>query len=157
MYRFVRTDVNREDRDIPESFPRAICFHWVLIDLPAATREIAAGGHSDQITPNGKSGPEAPQGTRHGINDYTSWFANDADMTGTYYGYDGPCPPWNDPLIHHYVFTLYALDVPHAHVHGDLTGPNVRLAIADHILARASLTGTYTLNPRVQRVLQSHE
>ena len=34
---------------------------------------------------------------------------------------------------------------------GDLTGANARLAIAGHVLAQASLTGTYTLNPRVQR------
>ena len=33
------------------------------------------------------------------------------DMRGDYHGYDGPCPPWNDGILHHYVFTLYALDV----------------------------------------------
>ena len=27
-------------------------------------------------------------------------------MAGDYYGYDGPFPPWNDSLVHHYVFTL---------------------------------------------------
>ena len=30
-------------------------------------------------------------------------------MAGDYFGYDGPFPPFNDSLIHHYVFTLYAL------------------------------------------------
>ena len=35
-------------------------------------------------------------------------------MFGDYYGYDGPCPPWNDELVHRYVFTLYALDVAQA-------------------------------------------
>jgi hypothetical protein len=29
-------------------------------------------------------------------------------MAGSYFGYDGPFPPWNDSLVHHYVFTLYA-------------------------------------------------
>ena len=72
-------------------------------------------------------------------------------MRGDYYGYDGPCPPWNDLRLHRYVFTLYALDVSHVEVDGDLTGPNARLAIAGHVLAQASLTGTYTLNPRVQQ------
>ncbi len=149
-------DVNQEDRDIPESLPRDIFFHWVLVDIPPAAREIVAGGHSNGVTPNGKPSPDAPGGARQGINDYTSWFANDADMKGTYYGYDGPCPPWNDPLVHHYVFTLYALDISHVNVHGDLTGPNARQAIAGHILAQASLTGTYTLNPRVQQASLSH-
>ena len=150
-------DVNQEDRDIPESLPRDIFFYWVLVDIPATVREIPAGSHSNRVTPNGKPGPDAPEGARHGINDYTKWFAGDADMKGDYYGYDGPCPPWNDLLVHHYIFTLYALDVPHIQVGGDLTGPNVRLAITDHILTQASLIGTYTLNPRVQQSSLSHK
>ena len=143
-------DVNKEDREIAESFPRDLFFHWVLLDIPATTREIPAGSHSDRITAKGKPGPAAPGGTRHGLNDYTKWFAGDKNMGGDYYGYDGPCPPWNDLRLHHYVFTLYALDVPQVEVHGDFTGANARLAIAGHVLAQASLTGTYTLNPRLQ-------
>jgi Raf kinase inhibitor-like YbhB/YbcL family protein len=143
-------DVNKEDREIAESFPRDQFFHWVLLDIPATIREIPAGSHSDRITAKGKPGPAAPGGTRHGLNDYTKWFAGDKNMGGEYYGYDGPCPPWNDLRLHHYVFTLYALDVPQVEVHGDFTGANARLAIAGHVLAQASLTGTYTLNPRVQ-------
>jgi Raf kinase inhibitor-like YbhB/YbcL family protein len=144
-------DVNKEDRDIAESFPRDVFFHWVLLDIPATAREIPAGSHSDSITRKGKPGSAAPNGTRHGLNDYTKWFAGDENMRGDYYGYDGPCPPWNDLRLHRYVFTLYALDVPHVDVHGDLTGANARLAIAGHVLAQASLTGTYTLNPRVRQ------
>ncbi len=144
-------DVNKEDRDIAESFPRDTFFHWVLLDIPATAREIPEGGHSDSITAKGKPGPAAPNGTRHGLNDYTKWFAGDENMRGDYYGYDGPCPPWNDLRLHRYVFTLYALDVSHVEVDGDLTGPNARLAIAGHVLAQASLSGTYTLNPRVQQ------
>jgi Raf kinase inhibitor-like YbhB/YbcL family protein len=143
-------DVNKEDREIAESFPRDLFFHWVLLDIPATTREIPAGSHSDRITAKGKPGPAAPGGTRHGLNDYTKWFAGDKNMGGDYYGYDGPCPPWNDLRLHHYVFTLYALDVPQVEVHGDFTGANARLAIAGHVLAQASLTGTYTLDPRLQ-------
>jgi len=144
-------DVNQEDREIAESFPRDLFFHWVLLDIPATAGEIAAGSHSDSITPTGKPGPAAPEGTRHGLNDYTKWFAGDEKMRGAYYGYDGPCPPWNDLRLHRYVFTLYALDVPHVEVHGDLTGANAQMAIAGHVVAQASLTGTYTLNPRVQQ------
>ena len=48
------------------------------------------------VTPRGKSGPDSAGGTRSGLNGYTEWFAGDADMGGQYFGYDGPCPPWND-------------------------------------------------------------
>ena len=70
-------------------------------------------------------------------------------MRGDYLGYDGPCPPWNDEIRHRYVFTLFALDIPRVPVEGTFTGQQVREAIAGHILAQASLTGTYSLNPAV--------
>ena len=96
---------------MPASLPRVDFFHWVLVDLPPDARPIERGEFSDGVTARGKPGPHAPRGARQGINDYTGWFAGDKDMAGNYFGYDGPCPPWNDALPHHYVFTLYALDV----------------------------------------------
>ena len=143
-------DVNQEGREVPASLPRVDFFHWLLLDIPAATTEIAAGAQSDGVTPRGKSGPAAPGGLRHGINDNTGWFAGDEQMKGDYYGYDGPCPPWNDEIVHHYVFTLYALDVARCAVEGRFTGQDVRAAIAGHVLGEAKLTGTYTLNPALR-------
>ena len=143
-------DVNKQGREIPASLARVDFFHWLLLDIPPALREIPAGSHSDGVVARGKRGPNAPNGLRHGINDYTGWFAGDPNMKGNYFGYDGPCPPWNDSIVHHYVFTLYALDTPHLNVHGDLTGANIRAALAGHVLAQAHLTGTYTLNPRLR-------
>lgn len=143
-------DVNQEGREVPASLPRVDFFHWLLLDIPAGVREIAAGSHSDRVTPRGKSGPAAPHGMAHGVNDYTGWFAGDGEMGGDYHGYDGPCPPWNDALLHHYVFTLYALDIavlPKTH---PMDGQAVRRAIAGHVLAEASITGTYTLNPKLR-------
>jgi len=143
-------DVNQEDRSVSASLPRVDFFHWVLVDLPASVSEIAAGSFSSEVTPAGKPGPEAPHGSRQGINDYTAWFAGDEAMRGDYHGYDGPCPPWNDELLHHYVFTLYALDVAHCPVEGRFDGTAVRKAIEGHVLGEASLTGTYTLNPALR-------
>ena len=142
-------DVNQEGRTVPATLPRVDFFHWVLVDLPADRREIQAGEFSKDVTPRGKPGPQAPHGARQGINDYTGWFAGDNDMRGDYYGYDGPCPPWNDEIVHHYVFTLYALDVATLPADGKLTGSQVRAALAGHVLAEASLTGVYSLNPAV--------
>lgn len=140
-------DVNQEGRTVPASLPRVDFFHWLLFDLPASLSEIREGEFCDDVTPRGKPGPHAAHGARQGINDYTNWFAGDNDMRGDYYGYDGPCPPWNDEILHHYVFTLFALDVPVLNVQGRPTGQQVRAAIQGHVLAEASLTGTYTLNP----------
>ncbi|MFP8964968.1 YbhB/YbcL family Raf kinase inhibitor-like protein [Pokkaliibacter sp. CJK22405] len=146
-------DVNQEGREVPADLPRTDFFHWVLLDIPHSQHEIAEGAYCNGISVRGKSGPSGPQGQRHGINDYTGWFAGDDDMKGTYFGYDGPCPPWNDSIVHHYVFTLYALDVDRLEVSGDLTGANVREAMQGHILAEANLTGLFSLNPRIADTL----
>ncbi|HEY6414265.1 MAG TPA: YbhB/YbcL family Raf kinase inhibitor-like protein [Edaphobacter sp.] len=143
-------DVNKEGREVPASLPRVNFYHWLLWDIPASTTEIAAGNQSDGVTAHGKPGPGAPGGWKHGINSYTGWFAGDPGMKGNYYGYDGPCPPWNDSIVHHYIFTVYALDVERLAVKGDLTAENVEAALKGHVLAEAKLMGTYSLNPRLQ-------
>ncbi|MFW9611623.1 MAG: YbhB/YbcL family Raf kinase inhibitor-like protein [Fluviibacter sp.] len=142
----VGDNVNVEGREVDKDLPRVDFFHWVLVDLPADTHALAAGQFSSEVTPCGKAGPGAPLGSRQGINDYTAWFAGDADMRGDYYGYDGPCPPWNDLRLHRYVFTVYALDVARMDLTGKFTGPEALVAMQGHILAQASMTGTYTLN-----------
>jgi Raf kinase inhibitor-like YbhB/YbcL family protein len=144
-------DVNQEGKTVPADLPRVDFFHWTLVDLPSSLATIAAGQYSNGVTPRGKPGPEAGSGRpgRHGVNDYTGWFAGDADMRGDYFGYDGPCPPWNDSIVHHYVFTLFALDVERLPVDGKFTGQQVREAMRGHILGEAKITGTYTLNPKL--------
>ena len=124
-------------------------FHWVLIDLPPRPTVIAEGEFSRGFTARGKAGPATINGARQGLNDYTGWFAGDAEMAGQYFGYDGPFPPFNDSLVHHYVFTLYAVSVPRLPVEGVFTGHDVRAALAGHVLGAATFSGTYTLNHRL--------
>ncbi|MGB6007104.1 YbhB/YbcL family Raf kinase inhibitor-like protein [Castellaniella sp.] len=142
-------DVNQVGREVPADLPRCDFYHWVLVDVGAEVRSLAEGSYASGITPRGKAGPLALDGTRQGLNDYTNWFAADRDMNGDYFGYDGPCPPWNDALVHRYVVTVYALDVAELDVSGRFTGAQVLAAMQGHVLAKASITGTYTLNPRL--------
>jgi Raf kinase inhibitor-like YbhB/YbcL family protein len=142
-------DVNHPDREVPEALPRIDFFHWVLVDLPASLATVAAGEFSDGVVPKGKAGPATRHGARHGINDYTMWFASDPDMAGDYFGYDGPCPPWNDSIVHRYRFTVYALDVAILPVEGRFTGAQAVAAMRGHVLAEAGIGGTYSLNPRL--------
>ena len=95
--------------------PRAGGFdHWVLYNLPPAKPRLAPNEPSDGT--QGRNGTGAP-------------------------GYYGPCPPPGN--VHHYVFTLFALDV--AHIGGDapLDAAAMRRAITGHVLAEATLTGLY--------------
>ena len=143
-------DVNQEGRVVPASLPRVDFFHWVLVDLPPSATSIARGEHAEGVVPHGKPGPAAKHGARHGVNDYTGWFAGDPAMAGDWYGYDGPCPPWNDAIVHRYVFTVYALDVPRLAIEGRFGGADARRAMDGHVLAQASVTGRYALNPSVR-------
>ena len=142
-------DVNKAGREIPADLPRVDFFHWVLVDLPPTLTRIAEGEFSRGFTARGKPGPAALHGTRQGLNDYTAWFAGDAQMAGEYFGYDGPFPPFNDSLVHHYVFTLYATSLSRLPLEGAFSGVQVRQAIAGHVLDAATHSGTYTLNRRL--------
>ena len=142
-------DVNQPDREVSADLPRVDFFHWVLVDLPPVPTVIHEGEFSRGFVARGKPGPQARHGARHGLNDYTGWFAGNADMAGQYFGYDGPFPPYNDSLVHHYVFTLYAVVLPRLPLEGVFTGLQVRQALADRVLAEATFSGTYTLNRRL--------
>src|SRR6187431_2267059 len=142
-------DVNQPDREVPSDLPRIDFFHWVLVDLPPTLTRIAEGEFSRGFTPRGKPGPAALRGARQGTNDYTAWFAGDAQLAGDYFGYDVPFPPFNDSLVHHYVFTLYATSLARLPLEGKFGGGAVREAIAGHVLEAATHSGTYTLNRRL--------
>ena len=147
-------DVNQVGREIPADLPRVDFFHWLLADIPAATSAIPEGAFSSGFVARGKPGPQVAVpgfiGARQGVNDFTGWFAGNGELAGDYFGYDGPYPPWNDSLVHHYVFTLYALSVARAPVEGRFNGAELRRAIDGHVLAEAMHSGTYTLNRRLR-------
>ena len=119
-------DVNQADREVPADLPRVDFFHWVLVDLPASAerrsprassaglhgaRQAGAGGRRAGLRRRARASTTTPAGS-----------PATAAMAGDYFGYDGPFPPFNDSLIHHYVFTLYALDVARAPVEGRSPG-----------------------------------
>ena len=146
-------DVNQAGRTIPADLPRIEFVHWTLFDLPPTLRSIDDGAFSNGVTPRGKPGPMIAHGpvdgALHGLNGYTEWFTGDRDMAGDYYGYDGPCPPWNDPIVHHYVFTLYALSCDRLVVTGRVTAEAVRAAMDGQVVAEAAITGLYALDVAV--------
>ena len=143
----VPDDLNQEGRTISADLPRTWFHHWVMVDIPASSSGIGAGECSSEVTPGGKQSPSGPAGARQGVNDYTDWFAGDSDMEGVYVGYDGPAPPWNDERVHRYHFKLYALDIDRCPVEGNFRAKDVLSAMDGHVLKKAVLTGTYTLNP----------
>ena len=145
---------NRAGQTLPLASARGDFFHWSLLDIPLAMRSMAAGQFSSGVTARGKPAASGPGHLRQGLNDYTGWFAGDPDMAGDYYGYDGPCPPWNDERLHHYLFRLYALDVPRLALAGRFTGRQALDAIYGHILDEARLVVAYSLNPALALTLK---
>ncbi len=134
--------------EIPADQPRADFVHWAMVDIPPAVTELAAGACSDGVERKGKANPPGPAGARQGSNDFTGWFAGDADLGGTYLGYDGPWPPPNDLRVHRYFFRVFALDVPTLEVGDSFSAAEVFAAMHGHVLAEATVHGTYSLNPK---------
>ncbi len=149
----VLTSVNKEGQTIPAKLKRVAFYHWVLVDIPAPATGLSLGADSNGVTLHGKPPGPTDIGIR-GVNDYTSFFASDTNMTGTYGGYDGPCPPWNDSIVHHYHFTIYALNVAHLGLSGKFTATEALKAMRTHVLAKGEVVGIYTLNPAVAKGLK---
>jgi hypothetical protein len=93
--------------------------HWVAYGIDPGVRSIVAG-----------FGSKASPAFTGGIND-----------AGTQV-YDGPCPPKGDPP-HHYVFTVYALDLAPARLPPGLTRAALLRDVAPHRLAQAQVTGRF--------------
>lgn len=144
------SDVNQEGRSVPTDLPRADFYHWVLIDIPVEVSGIDEAEDADGVVAMGKAPGETGKGVR-GINSYTDFFVDDEQLEGIYGGYDGPCPPWNDALVHRYHFTVYALDIASLGLQGEFTGDEVLEAMQGHIIEQSSVIGTYTLNPELAR------
>ena len=140
-------DVNKPGRVVPADLPRVEFVHWLMANIAEEYGELDEGACCDGITPRGKHDPIGPPGSVQGLNDYTGWFAGDAEMGGDYLGYDGPCPPWNDSIVHHYHFHIHALDVAKLDLHSGFTLAELREAMHGHVRAEAELTGTYAIQP----------
>lgn len=92
-------------------------YHWIVYNIPPTTLNF-----DQQIQ-------EYPQGTAVGRN---------SSNKNQYYG---PCPPKG--ALHHYQFTLYALDT-HLSLSADADGRTVLNAVKGHVLKEATLTATYS-------------
>jgi Raf kinase inhibitor-like YbhB/YbcL family protein len=139
-------DANQEGKSIPAGLARMDFMHWILVDIPASTTSLPKGAESDSVVPKGKPTGPADNGVR-GANDFGMFMAGNPDMAGDYGGYDGPAPPWNDEIMHEYVFTVYALDVETLGLSGVFGGADALSAMDGHILASGQIVGEYTLNP----------
>lgn len=144
----VADNVNQENVFIDFNLPRVDFYHWVVAGISPGVTEIAQGDYSDSVVSGGKQQSKGPGDSRQGLNDYTSFMAG-GPMAGNYFGYDGPCPPWNDERLHHYHFIVYALDVGQLVLPDAFDGRDVQQAMQGHVLDHADITVKYTLNPQV--------
>jgi Raf kinase inhibitor-like YbhB/YbcL family protein len=101
--------------------PGGVWTHWLLWNLPAASRKLLEGFAEKRTLVNG-----AVQGT----NDFKK------------IGWGGPCPPAG---THRYTFTIYALDqtLPDS-LGARTTREELLKAMQGHIIAQGELTAKYT-------------
>lgn len=103
--------------DDPDA-PRGTWVHWVVYDLPSATKELPAGVPAQETLAGGG---------RQGKNDFGQ------------VGYGGPCPPSG---THRYYFKLYALNAE-LNLPAGATKQDLLKAMYGHILDEGQLVGRF--------------
>ena len=145
--------MNQEGHTLSAAIKRKIFFHMVVVDIPPTVTALRAGAESDARVVHGKPATVSKVGVA-GASSYTQAFATNDALKGTYYGYDGPCSPWNDANTHHYHFTVYALSVPSLGLSGDFGGETAVAAMKGKVLAQGQSLGVYSTNPAVMAKLK---
>ena len=98
-------------------------WHWVVFNIPATVTSLPAGAGD----PAKKL---LPAGSTQGKTDF-----------GTA-AYGGPCPPAGDKP-HHYIVTVYALNVDKIDVPSDASAAYVGFNIHGHMVGKATFTALY--------------
>lgn len=91
--------------------------HWLIFNIPATVTSLPEGANTNFI-----SGVTDFYYMRHGV-----------------WQYVGPCPPKG---VHHYHFTLYALDIM-LNLSEQATKEDVIKAMQGHVLGQAEVIGLY--------------
>lgn len=91
-------------------------YHWLVVNIPASVNEVSAGAKI--------------AGALETITDFKQ------------NAYGGACPPIGHG-IHHYNFTIYALDTAKLDVSAEMPPFEVEKIVKAHALAQATITGLY--------------
>lgn len=136
-----------EGLSLGDDEPRIDFAHWLVADIPPGVHELPEGAGGDGFVAHGRP-PEPPAvGAVTGQNGFRGLFEGNADLEGTYGGWDGPFPPWNDEQVHRYFTTVYALDIETLGLEPGFTIEELRAAMHGHILDEGQIVPVYTLNP----------
>ena len=93
-------------------------WHWTLYNIPPKTTSLFSGFGA------------APTVGTSGLSDY-----------GTL-GYGGPCPPVGD-IVHHYIFTVYALNTVLTGMPTQTSGAYLVFSLRQNVVAMGTYIGTY--------------
>jgi Raf kinase inhibitor-like YbhB/YbcL family protein len=140
-----RDKMNKEGETLTSAVARQTYYHWVLVDIPANVTAVKEGADANARVPHGRPA-DSTVGVK-GLNDFTKYTASNEALKGKYFGYDGPCPPWNDENLHHYHFTVYALSVKSLGLPKEFDPPAAVEAMKGKVLAEGKFDAIFTTNP----------
>ena len=99
-------------------------WHWVIFNIPATAHSLTADAGNVSLA-------KAPKGSVQSITDFGKP------------GYGGACPPKGHGS-HHYIFTLFALDVASLPLDASAMPATVGFNLHQHIIAKTQLTVLYS-------------
>jgi hypothetical protein len=139
-----------EGLSLDHTEPRIDFAHWLVVDLPPDVHELPEGAGGEGFVAHGRPPAPTSVGGVQGQNGYRGLFEGNPDLEGTYHGWNGPFPPWNDEQVHRYFTTVYALGVETIGLEPGFTLEEFRAAIEGHVLDSAEIVPTYTVNPSLR-------
>jgi Raf kinase inhibitor-like YbhB/YbcL family protein len=105
----------------PDAHPNG-WWHWIVFDIPASATSLVRGAGGDPS--------QLPAGAVQGQNDFSAS------------SYGGACPPPGSG-VHHYQFTVWALDTASLPFDTNVTGNTIGPWLKKHALGQAVLTPVY--------------
>lgn len=121
---------DQEELLIAEDMPRQTFYHWVQFNITPATRSVPGG---DKPPGFGRSA------------------ANDVNAGSYKLGYGGPCPPWNDAMVHHYHFTVHGLSTARLPLSEGVSAKEAVGLIEKYSITRGEMVGIFTNNPKLRK------
>jgi Raf kinase inhibitor-like YbhB/YbcL family protein len=98
-------------------------WHWVMVNIPADTTQLALDAGNRNLTASPKSALQSR--TDFGTP-----------------GYNGPCPPAGDKP-HRYIFTVHALNTDHLPVTADTSAAMIGFQLHFATIEKANITGLF--------------
>lgn len=122
--------------------PQGVFIHWVIYAVPPTAEFLPENTPTTEVVPIRGNTVKRPSASSRGVTQFTPILGNAKQgmNSANKVGWTPPSPP--PGKVHHYIFTLYALD-KRMDLPPRATEEHLARVMKGHVLGQAELTGIY--------------